>query len=112
MRRIAGSLATTHSQISDLIADQLSPGEPSGRLPTVVDVEPVDNLSAILCEGPQNTTPGVCDISYPMVKRWYRRSAKVVLRLINYGLRHDIEDWHTGEVVLIPKANNPDNTVI
>jgi len=112
MKRADGSLATTHSQISGLIADQLDPGEPSEWSPTVIDIEPVDDLSAILREGPQNTTPGVCDVGYPMLRRWYKRSPEVVLRLINYGLTHDVEDWHTGEVVLIPKANKPDYAVV
>jgi len=78
----------------------------------VIDIVPVDDLSAILREGPHNKTPGICDVGYPMLKRWYRGSAGVVLRLVNYGLRHDIIDWHTGQVLLIPKANKPDYAVV
>jgi len=112
MKRADDSLATTHSQISDLIADQLDSGEPSVWPPEMIDIEPVDCLSTILREGPQSTTPGICDIRYPMLKRGYKRFAGVVLPLINYGLRHDIENWPTGEVILIPKANNPDYAVV
>jgi hypothetical protein len=28
-------------------------------------------------------------------------------RLLDHGLRHDIQDWHRAEVVLIPKADKP-----
>jgi len=112
MRRADDSLATTHSHISYLIAEQLDPGEPSVWSPEIIDIEPVDCLSTILREGPQNSTPGICDIGYPMLIRWYKRSAGVVLPLINYDLRHDIEDWHTGEVVLIPNANKPHYAVV
>jgi len=112
MKRCDGSLATSHSQISDLIAEQLSSGGLGVWSPSQLDIKPVGDLLTILSEGPPNTTSPLCDVGYMILKRWYRRSAGMVLRLVNYGLRHDIEDWHTREVVLIQKANKPDYQMV
>jgi len=107
-----GNMVRDHSGIADLVAEQLHP-EPSGSWSTQpIDLEPVRDLGRILDEGPRDTTPGVCDIGYPLIRRWYKEDSGTLLRLINHGLRHDIEDWHTAEVVLIAKADKPTYNVV
>jgi len=61
---------------------------------------------------PANTGPGFDDIGYPMIRMWARKDMTTLRRLVNYGLKHDIEDWHHGKVVLIAKANKPQYDVV
>jgi len=107
-----GNTIRDHAGIADLVAEQLYP-EPSGDWhDRPIDLEPVRDLDQILQRGPRNTTPGVCDIGYPLIRKWYKEDPTTVLRLINHGLRYDIEDWHTAEVVLIAKADKPTYAVV
>jgi len=102
-----GNVVRDHAGIADLVAEQLHP-EPKGSWCTQpIDLEPVRNLDRILREGPRDTTLGICGIGYPLIRRWYKEDPGTVLRLINHGPRHDIEDWHMAEVVLIAKADKP-----
>ena len=47
------------------------------------------------------------DIGYPFIRYWLRECPDSLRRLIDYGLSNDIRDWHSAEVVLIPKADKP-----
>lgn len=84
---------TDHSGISDLIA------------PPVLDMGPPIELVMAMKASPTNTGPGLDDIGYPFLRMWYLSDPDTFTRLVQYGLDHDIEDWHSAEVVLIPKAN-------
>lgn len=106
-------VVATHEGISDLIADQLCSGEEACWLPSVVDMSPSGNeMMEAVKISPVNTGRGFDDIGYPFVRRWISVGASDVRRLVNFGLRHDIPDWHMGEVVLIPKADKPRYDVV
>src|SRR5437588_344292 len=102
-----GTLATSHADISDLIAQQLSPGEPTTWSTTEVDMEPALEMDTAITRSPNNTGPGVDDMGYPFLRFWRRRDAHTMRRLLDHGLRNGIPDWHQAEVVLIPKAGKP-----
>jgi len=107
-----GATVTTHEGISDLIAEQLSPGvKQEGAFP-VVEVEGVTELNVAIRQSPANTGPGFDEIGYPMIYMWARKDMPTLRSLVDYGLKHDIEDWHYGEVVLIPKADKPRYDVV
>lgn len=100
-----GSFVTDHSDISDPIAAQLSPGNATLWAPPVLDMGPPIDLGMAMKASPMNTGPGLDDISYPFLRMWYLSDPDTFTKLVQYGLGHDIEDWHSAEVVLIPKAN-------
>jgi len=56
---------------------------------------------------PTNTGPGLDDIRYPFIRYWLNEKPDCLRRLVDYGLTNDIPDWHSAEVVLIPKADKP-----
>jgi len=112
MRKENGDMEFSHEGVSEMIAAQLSPVGYEESVPTDIDIEPVEDLNEILGCGPRNTTPGPCDMSYPMLRMWHRTYKDSLLRLLNHGLRHDIEDWHAAEVVLIPKADKPEYCLV
>ena len=102
-----GTLATSHADISDLIAQQLSPGEPTTWIATEVDMEPAQEMDLAITRSPTNTGPGVDDMGYPFLRFWKQRDAYTMRQLLDHGLRNGIPDWHQVEVVLIPKAGKP-----
>jgi len=107
-----GATVTTHEDISDLIAEQLSPGvKQEGAFPVVI-VEGATELNIAIRQSPGNTRPGFDDIGYPMIQIWARKDMPTLRRLVDYELKHNIEDWHDGEVVLIPKADKPRYNVV
>jgi len=98
-------LVSTHEGIAALVAEQLSPGEPSIWSPPVLDVGIDRQLEEGVRLSPTNTGPGIDDIGYPMIRFWMQEDRHGIERLMDYGMRHDIADWHMAEVVLIPKAD-------
>src|SRR5205807_8930909 len=94
-----GTLATSHADISDMIARQLSPGEPPAWVATEVDMEPTQEMDLAITRSPNNTGPGVDDMGYPFLRFWKRRDAPTMHRLQDHGLRNGIPDWHQAEVV-------------
>jgi len=103
---------STHGGFSDLIAAQLSPGEPVGWIDEPIDMEPANELEAAIRMSPGNTGPGGDDITYPLIRTWAGTDMESLRGLIDHALVHDIEDWHDTEVVLIPKADKPRYDVV
>jgi len=107
MRNSAGDLVTRHADISDLIAAQLGPGDERPWQPSIVEMGPAYELDSAIKRSPTNTGPGLDDIGYPFIRYWWKEKPDCLKRLIDYGLTNDIPDWHSAEVVLIPKADKP-----
>src|SRR5437868_3451419 len=57
-----GTLATSHADISDLIAKQLLPGEPTAWKAMRVEMEPALEMDTAITRSPTNTGPGVDDM--------------------------------------------------
>jgi len=100
-------MASTHEDISDLIAKQLKPGEKGEWTPEYIDMGHCDELALAIRRSPKNTGPGMDDMGYPFVRFWARTDMSSLSRLIQHGLNNDIEDWHKAHTVLIEKADKP-----
>lgn len=107
MVRADGEIVSRHEYISDMIAEQLDPGDAVEWASDEIDMSHAIELGEVLKRSPTNTGPGIDDIGYPMLRAWWDMADGNMERLVNYCLRHDIPDWHVGEVVLIPKADKP-----
>jgi len=107
MRNPDGGLVCCHSDISDLVAAQLRPGDEQPWHPSTVEMDPACKLESAIRRSPTNTGPGLDDIGYPFIRYWLKENPECLRRLIDYGLTNDICDWHSAEVVLIPKADKP-----
>lgn len=107
-----GESVSRHKDVSALIAEQLDPGEEVGWVDSVINMSPVSELGIPMRNSLTNTGAGIDDIGYPMLSAWMNMGDGNMERLVNYGLRHDIRDWHLGEVVLIPKADKPAYNVV
>jgi len=105
MRDSEGRLVCCHSDISDLVAAQLRPGDELPWHPSTVEMDPACELQSAIKRNPTNTGPGLDDIGYPFIRSWLKEKPDCLKRLIDYGLTNDIPDWHSAEVVLIPKAD-------
>ena len=112
MRNPEGEILWEHARIADLIAEQLCQQPAGPWVNERFNIEPVCELGNILDKGPRNTTPGICNIGYPLIWRWYKEGPATVLRLVNHGLQYDSEDWHKVEVVLIVKADKPRDDLV
>lgn len=104
-----GVLQKTHPAMSDLIARQLRPGDSVRWVDRPIDFEGDIGqlLDGALSASPANTSPGINDIGYPFIRFWAKTHRDSLMRLISYGLRHDIEDGHTAHTIPIPKADKP-----
>lgn len=107
MVRPNGEVVSQHACISDMIAEQVDPGDAVEWTSNEIDMSAAVELGAVLKQSPTNTGPGIDDIGYPMLRAWWSMADGNMERMVNYGLRHDVPDWHIGEVVLIPKADKP-----
>jgi len=107
MRNSDGQLVGRHAAISDLIAAQLRPGDERPWHPSTVEMDPACELESAIKRSPTNTGPGLDDIGYPFIRYWWKVKPDCPERLVDYGLTNDIPDWHSAEVVLIPKADKP-----
>ena len=107
MRDTCDRLVCRHSDISDLIAAQLRPGDEQLWHPSTVEMDPACELESAIRRSPTNTGPGLDDIGYPFIRHWWKEKPDSLKRLVDYGLTNDIPDWHSAEVVLIPKADKP-----
>jgi len=107
MRDSDGLLVCRHADISDLIAAQLRPGDEQSWHPSTVVMDSACELESAIKRSPTNTGPGLDDIGYPFIRYWWMEKPDCLKRLVDYGLTNDIPDWHSAEVVLIPKADKP-----
>jgi len=107
MRDSDGQIVCRHADISDLIAAQLRPGDEQPWHPSAVEMDPACGLESAVKRSPTNTGPGLDDIGYPFIRYWLKEKPDCLRRLVDYGLTNDIPDWHSAEVVLIPKADKP-----
>jgi len=107
MRDSEGPLVCRHSDISDLIAPRLHPGDEQLWQPSAIEIDPACELESAVKRSPTNTGPGLDDIGYPFIRYWLNGMPDCLRRLIDYGLTNDIPDWHSAELVLIPKADKP-----
>jgi len=102
-----GRIVSRHADISDLVAAQLRPGEELPWQPSTVEMDPACELETAIKRSPTNTGPGLDDIGYPFIRYWLNEKPDCLRQLVDYGLTNDIPDWHSAEVVLIPKADKP-----
>ena len=102
-----GSLVHRHEDIADLVAAQLGPGDEQPWPTTAIEIDPATELETTIRQSPTNTGPGLDHIGYPFIRYWLRERPDSLRRLVDYGLTNDIWDWHSAEVVLIPKADKP-----
>src|SRR5207302_8154978 len=56
---------------------------------------------------PSNMASGLCRMSYPFLRFWFRHDKDSFTELMNHAMRHGIRDWHDAECVLIAKASKP-----
>jgi len=107
MRDLDGQLVCCHADISDLVAAQLRPGDQRLWHPSPIEMDPACELESAIKRSPTNTGPGLDDIGYPFIRYWWKEKPDCLRRLVDHGLTNDIPDWHSAEVVLIPKADKP-----
>ena len=107
MRDSGGQLVCHHADISDLIAAQLRPGDEQPWHPSAIVMDPACELESAIKQSPTNPGPGLDDIGYPFIRYWWKEKPDCLRRLIDHGLTNDVPDWHSAEVVLIPKADKP-----
>jgi len=107
-----GRLVYRHADISDRIAAQLRPGDEQPWHPSTVVMDPACELESAIRRSPTNTGPGLDDIGYPFIRYWWKEKPDCQKRLVDYGLTNHIPDWHSAEVVLIPKADKPRYDVV
>ena len=107
MRNSDDDLVCRHADMSDLIAAQLGPGDEQQWQPSVIEMDDACELESGIKRSPTNTGPGSDDIGYPFIRYWMKEKPDDLRRLVDYGLMNDIPDWHSAEVVLIPKADKP-----
>jgi len=107
MRDSEGRLICQHANISHLVASQLRPGDEQPWHPSTVEMDPAYELESAIKWSPTNTGPGLDDIGYPFIRYWWKEKPDCLKRLVDYGLTNDVPDWHSAEVVLIPKAHKP-----
>ena len=105
MRDSEGRLVCRHADISDLIAAQLRPGNDQPWHPSTVEMDSACELESAIKRSPTNTGPGLDDIGYPFIRYWWKEKPDCLKWLIGYGLTNDIPDWHSAEIVLIPKED-------
>jgi len=104
-----GRICFSHYDISQLIAAQLDPvHEP----PWVADNSSIwDTVSGHLDEAirmsPSNTASSFDGMSYPFARFWHKKVPDSFAACLKQSLQSGNEDWHSGEVVLIRKANKP-----
>jgi len=70
-------------------------------------MDPACKLKSAIKWSPNDTAPGLDDIGYPFIRYWWKEKLDCLKRLVDYGLTNDIPDWHSAEVILIPKADKP-----
>jgi len=107
-----GRIVSRHADISDLVAAQLRPGEELPWQPSTVEMDHACELETAIKRSPTNTGPGHDDIGYPSIRYWLKEKPDCLKQLIDYGLTNDIPDWHSAEVVLIPKADKPRYNIV
>jgi len=107
MRDADDRLVCPQSDISDLIAAQLRRGDEQPWRPSTIEMDPACELESAIKGSPTNTGPGLDDIGYPFIRYWLKERPDCLRRLVDYGLTDDIPDWHSAEVILIPKADKP-----
>jgi len=107
MRDSKGQLVCCHSDISDLVAAQLRPRDEQQWQPSAIEMDPACEWESAVRRSPTNTGPGLDDIGYPFIRYWWKEKPDCLKWLVDYGLTNDIPDWHSAEVVLIPKADKP-----
>ena len=101
MRDSNDLLVCRHSDISDLIAAQLSPGDERLWHPSTVVMDPANELESAIRRSPTNTGPGLDDIGYPFIRYWWKERPDCLKRLIDYGLTNDIADCISKKVACV-----------
>ena len=96
---------SSHEEISDMIAEQLSPGPAIPWIVNAIEVDSAVELENAIKRSPVSTGPGLDDIGYPLIRLWARSDIESMRDLVSYGLKFDLPDGHVAEVVLIPKAD-------
>jgi len=107
MRNSTSDLVSHHTDISGLVTAQLGPGDEQPWQPSTIAMNPACELEAAIKRSPANTGPGLDDIGYSFIWYWLKEQPDSLRCLIDYGLMNNIPDWHSAEVVLIPKADKP-----
>jgi len=73
MKKEDGGKVTTHEEISDMIAQQLEPALEEPMTRTTVDVEVTkDEPREAIRNSPANTTGGIDQMSYRLMRFWFR----------------------------------------
>jgi len=100
-------LGLTSSAKTPLHPAQLRPGDERPWHPSTVEMDPACELGSAIRRSPANTGPGLDDIGYPFIRYWWKEKPDCLKRLVDFGLTNNIPDWHSAEVVLIPKVDKP-----
>ena len=106
MKKEDGEIATTHKEISDMIAQQLEPVPDTPMIRTTIDIEITEEeLEEAIHNSPTNTAGGVDKMSYPLMRFWFRKEKEGMTRRMRCLMKMDSEDWHKAETVLIKKGD-------
>jgi len=109
-----GRICSSHCDISQLIAAQL---DPVPEQPWVADDNSIwDTVSGHLDEAirmsPSNTVSSFDDMSYPFARFWHKKVPDSFAACLKQSVHSGNVDWHSGEVLLIRKANKPRYDVV
>ena len=103
-----GNITYDHEGIGDLIAAQLNPIKAiewtKQEKPIEVEISE-DDVETALKESPRNTASGIDQMSYPLLRLWFKKDRKSATETFEYLLRYGCEDWHSAETVLIKKGD-------
>jgi len=106
MRRLDGTIAFEHDQVSDMIAAQLGMSEEKKWERTTVDVTvKEEELKRALDTSPSNTASVIDEMSYPLMRLWWRKDKEKMLGVVRNLTEKDSGGWHRAETVLIKKGD-------
>jgi len=93
-------------KVSDMIVEQLEPGEEKERVEEEVKISAkMEDLKTALKDSPSNTAGGIDKMSYLLLRFWLRKDGDRMLALVNEWIKRDCWDWHRAERVLIKKGD-------
>ena len=108
MTNDCGNIIYDHEEIGDLIAAQLNPIETrewtEQEKPIEVEISEND-VETALKESPRNTASGIDQMSYPLLRLWFKKDRKSATETFEHLIRYGCEDWHSAETVLIRKGD-------
>jgi len=106
MQTQEGQTVFEFDKVSDMIAEQLKPGEERERGGEEIEIEAdMEGLKIALRDSPSNTAGGIDKMSYPLLRFWFRKDGDKMLALVNKWIKEDCWDWHRAETVLIKKGD-------